>query len=133
MRHGQSTPRHKNHADNHRSSTLSPRLWLMYIDGDGLGYGPGFGFQTPWLHCTMLNISQCTDLDSDPYSLFLCRTGIRVRVCTEFVSRNGNESLWLNDIDGYGFPYYAEIGSGDLSLNLYNVNIFCIVQCNHQV
>ena len=26
--------------------------------------------------------SHCTDLDPDPYSLFLYKTGIRVRVCT---------------------------------------------------
>ena len=35
---------------------LSHRLWLVYIAGDGLGYGLGFGFQTWWLHCTMQNL-----------------------------------------------------------------------------
>ena len=55
-------------------------LWFIYIDGDGLGYGAGFRFQTQWLHCTMHNISHYTDLDSDPYSLFLHETGIPVRV-----------------------------------------------------
>ena len=37
-------------------------------------------FQTRWLHCTVQKISHCTDIDLNPYSLFLCWTGIRVRV-----------------------------------------------------
>ena len=57
-------------------------LWLIYIDGDELGYRLGFGFETQWLHCTIQNISHCMDLDSDPYSLFLCRTGIRIQAST---------------------------------------------------
>ena len=45
---------------------------LIYIDGDGLGYGLEFRFQTRWLHCYMQNIAHCTNSDSDPYSIFLC-------------------------------------------------------------
>ena len=44
-----------------------------------LGYKLGLRFQTQWLHCTMQNISHCTDSDPDPYSLFLCGTEVRVR------------------------------------------------------
>ena len=31
-------------------------LCLIYIDGDGLRYRLGFGFQTQWVHCTMQNM-----------------------------------------------------------------------------
>ena len=47
---------------------------FIYIAGDGLGYRPD-GYIVVCRTC-----SHCTDVDSDPYSLFLCRTGIRVRV-----------------------------------------------------
>ena len=42
---------------------------INYIAGDILGHGLGLGFQTLWLHCTVQNISHCTDSDSDPHSL----------------------------------------------------------------
>ena len=32
-------------------------LWRIYIAGNGLGFGRGFGFQSQWLHCTMQNIT----------------------------------------------------------------------------
>ena len=34
---------------------------------------------------------------------------------------------------GLGFLSFTEIGSRDLSPSLWNVNMFCIVQCSHQV
>ena len=53
------------------------RSWLIYIDGDGLGYGLRFRFQTRWLYCNICNVqnaSHCTDSDSDPYSQIEVRT-----------------------------------------------------------
>ena len=69
-------------------------LWVNYIDGDRLGSGLEFGFQTKWQHCTMQNISHWTDSGSNPYSFFLHQTGIRVQVCTESVSGNVYEPYW---------------------------------------
>ena len=50
-------------------------------------------------------------------------------------------ALWLIYTAGYGlgyrlilgFLFYTEVGSRDPSLSLCNVNLFCIVQCSHQV
>ena len=57
-------------------------VWFIYIAGYRYRYRLGFGFKARWLHCTMQKISHCTDSDSDPFSLFVYRTGIRVQVCT---------------------------------------------------
>ena len=64
-------------------------LWHIYIDGDRLENSLDFRFQTEWPLCTMQNISHCTDSGLDPYSLFLCRTGIRV----QSIFDNVNEPL----------------------------------------
>ena len=65
--------------------SVESHLCLIYIDGYRLGYRLTFGFQTQWLHCITVcrTCSHCIDLVFNPYSLFLCRTGIGVRVCTQ--------------------------------------------------
>ena len=48
-------------------------LWLIYIDGDGLGT------QIRWLHCTMLKMFA----QAQAWIPTACRTGIRVQICTQ--------------------------------------------------
>ena len=104
-------PRHKNHVDNHRSSTLSPAYDSFTLTETAtLYYAEHFTWtqiSTPYF-C----VGQESESESVP-SLFP-------------VMENG--PLWLNYIDGYGLLYYAEIGCGKPSLNLCNWKIFCVVQ-----
>ena len=54
------------------------QLWLNYIDGGGLRYSSVSDSKPNGYFLLYRTCSQCTDSDSDPYSLFLYRRGIRV-------------------------------------------------------
>ena len=49
-------------------------------------------------------------------------------LCLTYIARDG---LWYKI--GTCLPVLTEIGSRDPSVSLCNVNMFCIVQCGHQV
>ena len=76
-------------------------LWLIYIDGDGLGCWLGLRFQTRWLHRVYTVLcricSHCADSDLDPYSL---GQEFESESVPEFVSDNVNEPLVVVEFSG---------------------------------
>ena len=100
-------------------------LWLIYIGGDRCG--DRFRFQKRWSHCTKelgfiphkessivlcRTCSHCTDSDLDPYSLFLCRTGIRDRVCSRVHLRHCKWAIKRNEMYGLLFEWLLHISIG---------------------